>query len=238
MLKNISFAGIDKNTKIEDLIQLQNDFPLVEFGILNSSNWSDNGNRYPNPLIFKELKGKDLNLSLHLCGGLARNTLKHGYTELKDLYKNDLSIFKRIQLNVIGSKIPKSNIWMYDTPENIEEIIIQQSGFLNIDIYEKYLEEKNENNIKNHSCLIDLSGGKGIYTKDFTVMDLGIGNKIGFAGGINPDNCIEVLKNIQDNLSPEIDFWIDMESGIRNDKDWFSVEKCRSVCEQVYNILN
>jgi hypothetical protein len=29
-------------------------------------------------------------------------------------------------------------------------------------------------------------------------------------------------------------YWIDMESGVRDDQDRFSIEKCRAVCEAVY----
>jgi hypothetical protein len=29
-------------------------------------------------------------------------------------------------------------------------------------------------------------------------------------------------------------YWIDMESGVRDDQDKFSLAKCRAVCEAVY----
>ena len=48
----------------------------------------------------------------------------------------------------------------------------------------------------------------------------------GFAGGIGPDNLVEVLRDIGPREAP---FWIDMESGVRSGRDFFDLGLCREV---------
>ena len=52
----------------------------------------------------------------------------------------------------------------------------------------------------------------------------------GYAGGINPENVVDVVRELNDIC--ETDFWIDMETGIRtNDK--FDVKKCEEICRRL-----
>lgn len=71
-LKHISLIGIDEKTDLKELQILQDKYPLVEFGVIMSKNWKDNGNRYWNPDNLEKLKDKNLSLSLHLCGSLCK----------------------------------------------------------------------------------------------------------------------------------------------------------------------
>lgn len=232
MLKHISFAGIDSKTNLEELIELQKDFPIAEFGFLYSKNWEQNGNRYMNPENIRQYQNKGINLSLHLCGGYARGLLKKGdWSDVLEVFKEDLNIFNRIQLNVVGSKY-KHDEWIIKVPEEVQEVIIQQYSFDKMPVFKSYL---NSDKTENISILMDTSGGKGIYTKDFDIDDFGKDIKIGFAGGINPDNCIEVIERMENLLPKEINYWIDMEQGVRDKSDWFSLEKCRIVCERIHN---
>ena len=105
-------------------------------------------------------------------------------------------------------------------------------------IYKNYLESAYEESIHTiTSILLDVSGGRGKYIKNFEVVPIDTFVKQGFAGGITPDNCIEVVRHIEENLPSNIDYWIDMESGVRDENNWFSVDKCRQVCEKVYEYL-
>ena len=67
-LKQITFAGIDKWTDLSELKKIQKAAPNVEFGVLLSRNWQENGNRYFNPSELYKLRDLGLNLSCHLCG--------------------------------------------------------------------------------------------------------------------------------------------------------------------------
>ena len=237
MLKHVSFAGIDNQTKIEELQKLQQDFPLIEFGFLSSKNWMENGNRYPDPVFLKKLKGKGLNLSLHLCGEFARRPLKEGWWQIEEFYKDNLKLFNRVQLNVIGSKL--KNGFQLPLLETVQEIIIQQKNIFDMPIFEECLNSCDYEQISKTSVLFDLSGGRGEYVKDFNVFEIEHQQvvKVGFAGGISPANCTEVVKRIEENLPKEVPYWIDMETGIRDERDWFSISKCRQVCEQIYSFL-
>ena len=72
-LQHITFTGIDHRTSLNDLLEIQRQYPLVEFGVLASYNWKENGNRYLRPDIIRGLRCKGLNLSLHLCGSAAHD---------------------------------------------------------------------------------------------------------------------------------------------------------------------
>lgn len=65
-LKHITFTGVDSKTDIAALQELQRKYPLAEFGVLTSYKWFENGNRYPDPAFIEELRGKGLNLALHI----------------------------------------------------------------------------------------------------------------------------------------------------------------------------
>lgn len=237
MLKHIGFAGIDSRTNISELQLLQHDFPLVEFGFLSSKNWTDKGNRHPDPVMLKKLEDKNLNLSLHLCGELARRPLKEGWGQVEDFYGKHLNLFKRFQLNIIGSK-PKKD-FKIPLLKNGLEIIIQQKNIFDMPIFEQCLNDFSNEQLANMSVLFDVSGGHGKYIKDFDVFEVAHSQviKVGFAGGITPDNCVEVVTRIEENLLSEIPYWIDMETGIRDERDWFSISKCRQVCEHVYKFM-
>ena len=75
------------------------------------------------------------------------------------------------------------------------------------------------------SALFDASGGRGIEPFRWPVSPVSI--RFGFAGGIGPDNLVEVLRDIGPREAP---FWIDMESGVRTD-DRFDLAKVRAVLE-------
>jgi phosphoribosylanthranilate isomerase len=55
------------------------------------------------------------------------------------------------------------------------------------------------------------------------------GRPVGYAGGIGPDNVVDIIKRINA-AGP---YWIDMESKIRTD-NWLDLKLCRAVCEAVY----
>lgn len=107
-----------------------------------------------------------------------------------------------------------------------QEIIIQQRNVNELDLFNYTMEEhKHRLSIGSFSVLLDASGGRGIDTP----IEVLKGNyKVGYAGGMNPDNVGEKLSYLMENVDG--DFWIDMESGVRTD-DWFDLDKVRKVLE-------
>ena len=85
---------------------------------------------------------------------------------------------------------------------------------------------------KGFTVLLDASGGTGTYNGTPQTIPFPY---VGYAGGLKPDNVLETVFELE--TSPDVrDYWIDMESGVRSMQDWFSVDLCKKVCEQLHGI--
>lgn len=219
----ISFIGIDKKTNIERLLKIAEKYPEVEFGFLcsDSVTGTNQNNRYPPLILLQQLKNKNINLSLHVCGRLARTVCQTGnFDEVKKFVGAYFDMFDRIQLNVVGSRFKEL---ITDTCG--KQIVIQTnlSEHKSKETYEKFREA----NIDNIVFLSDNSGGKGLDV-DFDYFE-GLDYQ-GFAGGLKPENILEKKEEID--ILWEKDYWLDMESGVRTD-DWFDLDKVEDICKKV-----
>ena len=224
-LRKITFTGIDKKTDVKELIDFTKAYPKTEFGFLAHVDQHSLGNRFCNPLILQDCQGAGLSLSLHLCGKLAYNLLYSGdwsnvLTHMGDMFY----MFDRIQLNVSGC--PAGEKWMLTVPESVSEIIIQQRNVDKMPAYRWYLKEK-ESVRGAFSVLLDTSGGRGQYSGIPRFADLPYA---GYAGGFGPDNVSEIIQALEASTFIQ-NYWIDMETKVRDKRDWFSLELCREVCE-------
>lgn len=221
-LKHITFTGIDAKTDIQDLIDIQHEFPIAEFGVLTSYHWNENGNRYLNPAFLRILYAGngELNLALHICGSAAHDAAVGDWDKIDRHLFYKLSLFKRIQLNVANRTDNPWHVWA--PPYSYQELIVQQHDAENITLYT----ETRNYNYSEVSVLLDASGGQGI---DTPIRILKTHGKVGYAGGINPDNVADKLTYLFENVH-DGEFWIDMESGVRTD-DWFDTAKVRRVLE-------
>ena len=231
-LKNITFTGIDAMSDIKALEEIQHEFPIVEFGVLTSYHWDENGNRYLDPEMMNHLRGSGLHLALHICGSAAHDAAVREWEKIDALTLGNLGIFDRVQLNLAARSdnpeycwIP----WVYG-----QELIVQQRGRDDIGLFERTLKEWRGAPYPHRdtiSVLLDASGGRGI---DTPIDILETKEKVGYAGGFSPENVGEKLYQLL--TSPKVgDFWIDMESGVRTD-DWFDTEKVLRVlriCKEV-----
>ena len=211
-LKHVSFAAIDRNTDREELCRIQEEFPMVEFGVLMSRNWFENGNRYMSPSDIERFSG--LNLCAHLCGKMARDFMKGDVGLLDETYPYWKTMFKRIQVNVAPYGFSDGIDWSGE-----QEVYVQCKP----NRYDNY------ENSRGVGMLIDNSGGRGI-DEEWIVYPTK--EKIGYAGGLNPSNVVTKTASLMDNDSVG-DFWIDMESGVRDEDDWFSIEKVRAVLDNL-----
>lgn len=219
----VSFIGIDKKTDIDRLLKIAEKYPEVEFGFLCSSSitGTNQNNRYPSLILLQKLKNKNINLSLHICGGLARSVCQSGnFDEVKKFVGQYFDMFGRIQLNVVGSRF-KDLI----TDTCGKQIVIQTN--LNEPKSKQTYEKFRESNLDNIVFLSDNSGGKGLQV-EFDYFE-GVDYQ-GFAGGLNPENILERKEEID--ILWEKDYWLDMESGVRTD-DWFDLDKVEDICKKV-----
>jgi hypothetical protein len=228
ILKHITMVGIDKNTDLDYLEKLQEKYPLAEFVVIISKKWYENGNRYWNPAELYRLRGRKLNLSVHLCGSVARSAIRDDWTPAMELCGKDFSLFKRAQLNIARSEENPDSLDLH-VPDSLDEVIIQQKSVFETNLFMDYYTRTHDRKV---SVLIDGSGGEGIQSD---ILILSIDGKVGYAGGLNPDNVGKTAKMIL-NCQKANDFWLDMESVVRTN-DWFDVKKAEKILENVYAVV-
>lgn len=228
-LKTVTFTGIDEMTDIERLVDIQNRYPYAEFGVLMSMNWAENGNRYPSPDILDKLCGHCLHLSLHLCGRLSRESFKGNWSDLLEICQvneEKVGMFDRIQLNVAHQCVD-GLIKTDGCPFDVKQFIIQQRSPEDCELY-----RINEENPLT-SMLCDMSGGRGVFDIVFLPYVGEKGKMVGYAGGLDEDNIVFRLYQIEES-EPENDYWIDMESSLRrNEKDLFDLDTVERILEKI-----
>jgi phosphoribosylanthranilate isomerase len=233
----ISFAGIDESVSVAELKELaeygkERGF-IIEFGVLLSSandHTDENGifehkPRYPSIDYIRNLIGNDLNLSLHLCGIYAGMLMATGEPdEAKELIGEDAyAAFQRIQVNVVGRKTKAPTI------DLDKEVIIQTN--LNEQRSADRFELYKSGELGAVVFLSDASGGQG-RTGSYQYYGT---PKQGYAGGIRPENVIDVIDAINNTLNGnKQEYWIDLESGCRDD-DKFSIDACKAIIDNITN---
>ena len=226
----ITFTGLDSQTDLNRLAEIQARYPYAEFGVLVSVSKTGCHPRYPDFSFIEKLKEyKSLNLSCHVCGGtLLEPIVTYGdFGYLDQFLCGNLSIFKRIQLNLGGNvnwltKRCKHKLLRIGSFENIQEIILQQKKKIGSIAWNV---GRRKTKI---SVLIDPSGGKGRETKIVPKLRF---LRTGYAGGINPSNAARKFLQLK-NSGICRNFWIDMESGVRTD-DWFDLDNVEAVLKEI-----
>lgn len=206
----ITFTGVDEHTDPAGLIALSDIYP-IEWGLLFSPKRQGSG-RYP-PMHTIEWLVSELPLvwSAHLCGGDARSVIETGKSPHDHLLRNG---FMRSQINTSDPSVQPSLIRQWADSVGVRGILQCRGDFPRL---------------QSVDVLYDPSGGRGTPSCWWPV---GIhGQLCGYAGGIGPGNAAKVVKDISDRCER---YWIDMESGVRDDQDRFDLAKVRAVCEAVY----
>lgn len=203
--KFITFTGADDHTDIDRMVELSSRYP-IEWGILFSPKRQGQG-RYPSGEFVRRLTNRgSLRLSAHLCGQHSRWVISRGSSPIW------LGGFERAQINSAEPNIDYGRIARWGEQFDVQPILQCRGAFPLT---------------KGVSWLFDQSGGRGI---EATWWPSQHGAAMcGYAGGIGPDNVLDVLAQL--NAS---DFWIDMESSVRDKNNRFSLDRCEAVCQAVY----
>lgn len=223
---DVTITGADDRVDPHDLVKLSTEFPFVEWAILFSV--SRSGPRYPSNHWFSELgKAAPPRLALHLCGSAARDTIEGSSSWIGSVLCDFK--FQRVQLNGFSR-------CAYENPRAVKlrscvlrfpriEFILQVHSEIGLAIIENVRAIHDAGGMA--SILYDPSGGRGIEGafRDFVRP---FATRLGYAGGIGPDNVERIINDI----GPGDPYWIDMESGVRTD-DRFDLAKVRSVLEKV-----
>ena len=225
-LQHITFTGVDGKTDLGRLWEIQQEYPIAEFGVLVAKNWRENGNRYFNPSYLDSLD-RGLNLSAHLCGSIARAAIRGDLEPFLNWAGGGVVNFERCQINIAtSSENPDTFVYNDDIARYFDEVILQQRSAKDCPLF---MNSKISDHI---TVLLDASGGEGINTP---LEPLNLPHKIGYAGGFNADNVADKLSFLLQ--SEQVDtFWIDMESGVRTD-DWFDLDKVVKLLQICDNVL-
>lgn len=219
-IQYVSLTGADDKTSHNDLAQLTEQFPNVEWALLMFPE-RDGFPRNPTKAwrdTFHAMKFPQT--ALHLCGSAIER-----FAEENTNLLNEIELFKRIQINLKPNRA---------TPELVEQLTRVVEKFPQLQFITQYNEVNSDyfkywNPISNHAYLFDGSLGKGVKPEQW---EAPVFNKFcGYAGGLSPDNIEgELVKIAQVTQGHTI--WIDMESGIRSN-DQFDLQKAKKILEAV-----
>lgn len=223
-IDKVTVTGASDETSFDDMIEIQKEFPFVEWGILLSKRSAGVVNRFPSYDWFNQLriekqnpdsKYRSLRLSGHLCGSLVNEFLVRDLNNFGVASNQYLTPewFDRIQINTHGEKTKYDIDAVFSNVYNNPHIeFIAQYDKVN-----DYIHKLHSFGVKNISALYDLSHGAGVLPKQWDSPLEGI--RTGYAGGLSVDNLEEQLLVLDGVIGDTKSIWIDAETWLRtNDK--------------------
>jgi hypothetical protein len=228
-LKTVTITGADDAVDPEELLQIQQRYPFVEWGIL-LSRYSLFGmktrSRYPTQAWIDRVKQVPaLRLSAHLCGSLVKQVGQGQWPA--DL---DVSWARRCQLNMalcvesistietVARALNKEKTWIIQVGKDRISGVGMARGLAGFGF--------------NIHILLDASCGRGVRPVAWPRLESGI--DCGVAGGLNPENLLDNLNAMASVYDPFPAIGIDIESGVRSDpsgSDQMDFTKVRQVLQ-------
>lgn len=230
----LTLTGIDKSVPVSWIDEMQQKFVTpggvcgLEFAFLQSPK-AGQSPRYILPEDIAKFTHfiAPTNLAFHLCGEYARMVHERRWDELCSII--DFRTVNRVQVNSIQDD-EKAILTLMQFSAHIERSVVMQWRRPEFPF------------VGGLHLLQDRSGGTGQLPEEWASPDPLCakpynyhrkGNtKIGYAGGLNPDNIVEQLAKI-DRASKNKNFWVDCESGIRTD-DLFDTDKAEAMARAVF----
>lgn len=225
-LVGVTITGADDAVDVNDLALFTCEYPFVEWGILFSPK-REGGPRYPKPEWVKRLREVPyMKLAAHFCGTCARDTLVGS-----DRWLLDKNNFQRVQINgFLGARFDEVSFTAM-AGRYSHEFILQIGNEAGLQFGADVAKRAKAVSGARASLLFDPSGGRGI--EAFKWPTAPHGARLGYAGGIKPENVVDVVGDIGAvNLTSNRPYWIDMESGVRVD-DKFNLGLVREVLSKV-----
>jgi len=217
VLNRVTVTGADDSVDINKMVEIQEKYPFVEWGILLSEKYSlkDGAGRFPSKKWLVDLinhrNSSKLTLSGHICGKWVTKTLLGEFPCLDEIHGNFTSYFSRFQLNTHAEyhkvDFEKLGVVLNTLRSTNQGVIFQLDGVNDIMVP---MWKRNHRNI---SGLFDLSHGAGILPSAWPKPIEGM--YCGYAGGLSPDNVVgEMEKILVANGDKET--WIDAETQLRS----------------------
>jgi len=231
-------TGADDNTSVKEMAKLSEKYPFAEWGILFSQAKAGVP-RYPSLDWIESLFDHPQQYCAHLCGKWVSDAMKLGVVT----FINDddmLDLFGRFQLNM-GKDRLKSALDP-DKGELLWQGLSNDVAFILGGDYSVISEWNTVSTMDLRTFILsgvlplfDASGGHGDVPQEWPSPLVVERHPLlcGYAGGLNPENLKENLLLIERACWPDAqaEIWIDAESGLRNDKDEFDLEKCAQFLE-------
>jgi hypothetical protein len=230
-LTKITFTGADDSTNVSEMRKISEAYPMTEWGILLPPAASiAGGGKFPTELFLQRIVQTipDLNLAAHLCYEFT-HVIHAGVDPLRK-YSIAPGVFKRYQINTHGVyHIPPAAPFYNMIDDNTHTQFIFQLDGINDELYKIASFEKE---LFNTAALYDISSGTGVSPKEWpSFAEVDTNGRIGFAGGLGPDNILAEIANIEEAVG-ENDFWVDMETNVRTGK-FFDLKKVTDVLQQL-----
>ncbi len=212
-IDRVAMTGADDSITPEQLLDINEKYPEVEWAILLSKN-SVGHRRFPSfkwiERLSKITKEVPTKLAGHLCGTWVRELVK-GKLSVFSERPGLLNMFQRIQLNFHGEHMEPDPEFFKILKGSNKQVIFQFDD-VNNDLLKKALDHG-----VNAVPLFDVSGGAGIVPEAWPAPVDGV--YCGYAGGLGPDSMTEQLERISKVVPASQTIWIDMERRIRSEDD-------------------
>lgn len=206
----ITFTGVDDATSLVDLFALSSVYP-IEWGVLLSPKRSGNDPRYPGHEKALKFLNSSMVTAAHVCGGYAKAVMNREPIP-------HLGMARRVQINHVDPDL---------------EAVVDYSRGTGFRVILQARDELAFPTDLRVEWLFDQSGGKGERPQGWPPYpEYQPQRRVGYAGGIGPDNVRQILTQI----GATGPYWIDMESSVRDENDQFDIAKVRAVCEAVYGV--
>ncbi len=219
-LEYITCSDMREYNEIDDIINLGKKYPMAEFAIqAHPSKFSAYMPRYVwFDTLMHTARVNDINLAMHVNSEW-RTEICHGNIpfEIKRMWDlrrdNGKPVIGRVQVNINGGN-EKYRLYVAKVADIIRaypdtEFIFQYTPRQNA-----RLKKLNATGAA-FSMLFDASGGRGISPRAWRapVMD---NHKIGYSGGLSPENVYEKLDKINLVVPANYNTWIDAEGKLKD----------------------
>lgn len=233
-LKTVTITGADDRVDPWELRHLSEKFPFVEWGILLSASRMGTP-RYPSwnwcrrlaQVVELELQpSARMAIASHICGRWASGPTDTDDDGIFSRLPPVAVVSQRFQINTGAAHFfpYKHRSEEFRRRMGAKEIIYQWDGV--------HVEDAEHIAVET-SLLYDTSGGRGHRPSgEWPARPLGL-RWCGYAGGINPENVVETVAGID--MVCDRMFWIDMETGVRDDQDKFNMGAVERVLRRVEN---
>lgn len=201
-------------------------YPFVEWGILVTSDGGNGSPRFPDYAWISdcmEITSPGVSFSMHVCGRHVRDMCKGEPSFLDIIPEHYFQAFSRIQLNfscymhlIDRDRMLRAML----IPELAKKQFILQFSEPDYELL-KFLQDGGVDVVP----FFDRSGGRGDVPENWPKHP---GQYCGYAGGLTPENVDAELKKISNVVGQDERLWIDVETGVRSEKNIFDFRKVES----------